>query len=329
MHINAAFQVAQFLWDYKIPVVTTMAVITGIFIAKKWNADPLAKVILKAHPEHPSELKVTTYNVLAPDYVFEKSDPAKPRSQYTQCEKAALEPTLRQKGLIKDLLNSNADILCLQEVEEEALFKPALASLSPLEYEGIFTQKVKPDDRPQPLDGCALFYKKKNVEEILRKNIIYKDGSGHIAQLVILNYQGQYLGVVNTHLKWKDDDAFAMQELAAILEAKEEYPQVASWIICGDFNVNPTSKALEQLTKSGFTTTTTKTSNPTCKAELEVNKVKTLVDIWPDYIFTIALTVAPENIQDIKLEKALPTVDIHSDHVELSARVKRNSPPPS
>jgi mRNA deadenylase 3'-5' endonuclease subunit Ccr4 len=313
---------AQFLWDYKVPIVTTMAVVTGIFIARKWSNDSKANVVLKAHPEHPNELKVTTYNVLAQDYVFDKGFdksivPPQPKPQYKDCDQNVLDPAYRHAGLIKELRSSDDDILCLQEVEADALFKTAEITLKSQGYVGIYTKKAK-----NVLDGCALFYKKNSVEELSRRDIVYKDGSGHIAQLVILNYQGQYLGVVNTHLKYdpEGNDAFAQQELEEVLAVKKEYPHVTAWMICGDFNVTETSKALQKLRDNGFTTKGTE--KPTCKALITTNGVASLQNIRPDYIFTTGLDVTPLDVHDIKSEAVLPAPNFHSDHIKFSVRAQ-------
>lgn len=111
-----------------------------------------------------SRLKVLTYNVLAESYATQD------RHMYTPCW--ALSWDYRSQRVLSQLQQSDADIMCLQEVEAQQfseLFKPKLAELG---YAGVH----KPKSRARTMedwgcvDGCAIFFKKERfqmVDEVL------------------------------------------------------------------------------------------------------------------------------------------------------------------
>src|SRR5262245_16900968 len=117
---------------------------------------------------------VATYNVLASSYIKPPWYPFTPPS--------VLAPEHRLPALVWHLVGLDADVFCLQEVEEVA-FGSFEAGLAPSGYTGHYTRKGggKPD-------GCATFYRTAAFEPLGADRVDYRDGaggrgdSGHIAQ---------------------------------------------------------------------------------------------------------------------------------------------------
>jgi mRNA deadenylase 3'-5' endonuclease subunit Ccr4 len=98
-------------------------------------------------------IRVMTYNVLADCYATTE--------QYMYCPSWALEWNFRKNAILNELLASDCDIICLQEVEAgqfDKFFRPQLANNG---YGGIFTIKsrARTYDDPSTVDGCATFFK--------------------------------------------------------------------------------------------------------------------------------------------------------------------------
>jgi len=117
------------------------------------------------------------------------------------------------------LQSLQADVLCLQEVEEP-IFQALAADLAPRGYQGFYAQKVG------KVEGCALFTR---LPALRHERLIFPDGSGHLAQLVYLENS---ILVANTHLRWQMPQQldFVLQHLGAPLESS---------VVTGDFNFTP------------------------------------------------------------------------------------------
>lgn len=122
---------------------------------------------LSLHQRNPvNPFRVICYNTLAPIYATTQIYP------YTPIW--ALTWDYRKNLLLREILNYNADIICLQEVQTEhfnAFFQPQLAAMG---YDGCF--KAKTRDAPiwsidtsttgsngtgsGSIDGCATFYRR-------------------------------------------------------------------------------------------------------------------------------------------------------------------------
>lgn len=102
-----------------------------------------------------AEFTVFCYNVLCDKYAT--------ASLYSYCPGWALNWEYRKNAIIKEIATYNADIIALQEVQDEqfqVLFEPELQRHG---YAGIFAPKSRSktmgsEDR-KAVDGCALFWK--------------------------------------------------------------------------------------------------------------------------------------------------------------------------
>ena len=136
---------------------------------------------------------MATYNVLATAYIgqgiFPRTEPIllDPRHCIPVCA-----------ARIEDL---DADVVRLQEVED-GMFAEIDCRLSPLGYDGALTKKggSKPD-------GCAVFVRSPQAELFKVMRVDYDDAlsgqsrSGHLAQLSVVKYAEQLLGIANTHFE--------------------------------------------------------------------------------------------------------------------------------
>ncbi|XP_031558451.1 protein angel homolog 2-like [Actinia tenebrosa] len=213
----------------------------------------------RRHRNRSIPFKIVTYNVLADSLL--KSHPA----LYEDCSAWCLEWEYRKKNLLKEILHYNADILCLQEVEDqhyENWFKPELLKAG---YQG--TYKKRTGDK---VDGCATFYKESKFRIVTHQFFDYKREDvpvmdrDNVAMLTLLypryrdggTCHSTALCVVNTHLLFnKNRGDIKLLQLACLFaeidKLKKEYllskavrkPHTSikkiPVVLSGDFNTTP------------------------------------------------------------------------------------------
>ncbi|KAI8910995.1 Endonuclease/exonuclease/phosphatase [Gorgonomyces haynaldii] len=188
-------------------------------------------------------LTVMSYNTLCEKY-------ATPQT-YAYTPSWALQWDYRKDLMIQEILNYNADVVCLQEVENgqyEDFFLPQLSQLSG--YDGVFYPKSRArtmgEYERRQVDGCATFYKRskfkvidssllefqqvvmqrqdiKKTEDMFNR-LMVKD---NIAVTVLLEQldSGARLVVGNVHLHWDPEFSdvkvmqtyLLMQEIESLL----------------------------------------------------------------------------------------------------------------
>lgn len=176
------------------------------------------------------------------------------QGNFTECPTEALEWSYRSQLILKEICRSEADIICLEEVDHFLdFFEPQLASLG---FEGFFTPKndspclqYQPNNGP---DGCAVFFRSSKFSFIRKKEFRLKNEhqgvSNQVALLVQLEMKDPSVAkdllhkfcVGVTHLKAKREypilraaqGEHLLTEMASF--AKDEHV-----IICGDFNATP------------------------------------------------------------------------------------------
>ena len=114
---------------------------------------------------------------------------------FIECPASALKWEYRGPLLLQEILRSNADILCLEEVDHyQDFFEPQLAKHG---YEGTFFPK---HDSPclyfpnnNGSDGCALLFRSVKFELVKKKGLTLRNTSGgdsnHVAVLVELRFK--------------------------------------------------------------------------------------------------------------------------------------------
>ena len=103
-------------------------------------------------PKDPRDVRVLTYNILADQNAFSRTD--RNRSFYPYVAEEILHRERRLPLILHEILAYQADVVCLQEVDEFAytsLLQPALESRN---YQGFYSGKDSDGTR----EGCALFF---------------------------------------------------------------------------------------------------------------------------------------------------------------------------
>lgn len=96
-----------------------------------------------------------SYNILCEKY-------ATP-SQYGYTPSAALAWEHRRETILAEIRERSADIVCLQEIDQESFNHFFRGSLAHNDYKGVFWPKSRArtmqEKEAKQVDGCAIFYK--------------------------------------------------------------------------------------------------------------------------------------------------------------------------
>ncbi|KAM6964897.1 protein angel homolog 2 [Aplochiton taeniatus] len=228
-----------------------------------WDSSPCSTAL--APPggvsDHRFDFSVLSYNILSQDLLQDN------HYLYHHCDPRALSWDHRLYGLLREISHHDADVLCLQEVQEDHYYgqiKPALESLGyHCEY------KRRTGNKP---DGCAVVFKKQRFSlvsshpiEYLRHHVPFLDRD-NVALVLLLRPNhatsqsdpSTYLCVANTHLLYNPRRGdIKLAQLAMLLaEVKRlscrsdgsAYPVV----MCGDFNSTPWSPLYSFLTQGSL-----------------------------------------------------------------------------
>ncbi|CAB9511147.1 transcription complex subunit 6-like [Seminavis robusta] len=122
--------------------------------------DPDRRQRLQDSPAGP--IRVVTYNILADQNAYERNTHAKQVPCRPYVSLATLDKARRMPLILHELLSYQADILCLQEVDEniwKRLFRPTLEQMG---YQGFFSNKVAKGMS----EGCAMLWSLHRFEKI-------------------------------------------------------------------------------------------------------------------------------------------------------------------
>lgn len=252
-----------------------------------------------------------TYNILASVYIQAGRYPNTPAN--------LLEDAHRIPALVEHIVGLDADILCLQEVEEKT-FAAIEKVLAPVGYAGRYVKKgmAKPD-------GCATFLRESEFVLVKTVNVFYADAtearenSGHVAQITFLRRDSFDLAVANTHLKWDPpgtprNDQYAFKQITELLSRLAAGShEGAGCIICGDFNVTVDSDVTATLNTAGLAFTHQEaTGKGTCNPNGRAKMI--------DYIyFNNTLRARPKPLPVVRNETPMPGPGQPSDHVAVIA----------
>ncbi|KAI5124636.1 hypothetical protein M0805_004245 [Coniferiporia weirii] len=177
----------------------------------------------------------------------------------------------REGMLIEEITKSNADIICLQEVDRLEKFGPALQSA---DYAFTYSSG------PRKKHGCIIAYREDVYEKVAEQTIFYDDvevrsdgpserarrGSsfrtrniGLIVSLKRRGSEGEHVVVATTHLFWHPKYTYERARQALILTRSthdfKEKNNLRSSItfIAGDFNFNPSDAAYSLLVGDDLT----------------------------------------------------------------------------
>jgi len=130
---------------------------------------------------HGHAFSVMTYNILADLYTN--------NTIFPYCPLYALNWNYRKHNLLREILTYRADIICLQEVQNnhfEEFFHPHLSKEG---YEGIFKRKTRGEDfrrndaenqQQKKMDGCAIFYRKDRFALMEQYHVEFNEAAKHM-----------------------------------------------------------------------------------------------------------------------------------------------------
>ena len=259
-----------------------------------------------------SSLSVASYNVLASAYI----QPA----LYRRTPSIVLNPSWRIPALLEHITRLQADIICLQEVEDQ-LFAALRSRMGASGYGAQYCRK----NNGQP-DGCAVFFRQDVFDLIDVRVIAYKDGrdetadSGNIALVILFETVFGRLGIVNTHLSWDPPDTAPelqrgfRQVRHLLIEQSSIADAAKGWIIAGDFNAVPGSQSISLMQNAGFRYAHCGIAGVnTCN----VNGTAKMID----YLFCSSLLrTEPLPVSPVEDRTVLPSAEQPSDHVSIAAR---------
>jgi len=241
-----------------------------------------------------------------------------------------LDFRLRRWRLLREIAESNADVICLEEVDHfDDFFQPALAALG---YEGVFQAKTKSPSLQFGYysDGVALFWRKDKLRlgdlhsGALIGTVPYS--TPYIAARLVAE-EGSFV-VAATHLKAKakeEYEAFRCDQIKGVVGAMMAVGQGDPWILAGDLNTEmqdhkkytaqcipfvaslPNAKSAYDLDNSR--PTTLKARGGTTKSQM------------PDYIWydsNLALCGTWE-VPEVTEPSLLPGLRYPSDHLAIAA----------
>ncbi|XP_078130852.1 protein angel homolog 2 isoform X1 [Sander vitreus] len=227
-------------------------------LQRHWEASPVCSADTQPPGDSTAfDFSVMSYNILSQELLQDNA------YLYRHCHPGVLPWDHRLPNLLAEIQQYNADILCLQEVQEdhyENQIKPALQALGyHCEY------KKRTGGKP---DGCAVVFKtsrlsllSSNPVEFLRPGdtLLDRDNVGLIVLLQPVDAMSQsdpsaFICVANTHLLYNprrgDIKLAQLAILLAEINRLSRLPDGAPSpvVLCGDFNSTPRSPLYSFLT---------------------------------------------------------------------------------
>ena len=114
----------------------------------------------------PPALRVMSYNLLADQYAA--TDSAK-NVPFASCPSECLEPSYRRPLILGEILQYNADVACLQEVDDKMFTLCLEPALNEAGFEGVYTNKAG-----QVREGSAAFWRQDRYMLAARRDITLK-----------------------------------------------------------------------------------------------------------------------------------------------------------
>lgn len=203
------------------------------------------------------DFSVMSYNILSQDLLQDNA------YLYHHCNPGVLPWNHRLPNLLSEIQQYDADILCLQEVQEdhyENQIKPALQALG---YQCEY--KKRTGSKP---DGCAVVFKSSHLSllssnpvEFFRRGdaLLDRDNVGLVVLLQPNDAVGQsdpsaFICVANTHLLYNPRRGdIKLAQLAILLAEISRLSRLPNGstnpvVLCGDFNSTPWSPLYSFLT---------------------------------------------------------------------------------
>uniref|UniRef100_A0A1D1ZHT1 poly(A)-specific ribonuclease n=1 Tax=Anthurium amnicola TaxID=1678845 RepID=A0A1D1ZHT1_9ARAE len=201
--------------DTRIPVGTTSTIFTSRVIPAPSPTPrrliPVSGVDLLGHFDSEGRstasgtFTVLSYNILGDAYATNEP--------YSYCPSWALSWHYRRQNLLREIVGYHADILCLQEVQNnhfEEFFAPELDKHG---YQALYKKKTSEvyNGNPNTIDGCAIFFRRDRFSHVKKYEVEFNKAAQSLTDAVIPT------GQKKTALSRLIKDNVA---LIAVLEAK-------------------------------------------------------------------------------------------------------------
>ncbi|XP_063299913.1 protein angel homolog 2 isoform X2 [Pelobates fuscus] len=192
------------------------------------------------------DFTVLSYNILSQDLLEDNSH------LYSHCRRPVLFWSYRLPNILKELREMDADILCLQEVQENHYRTQIKPSLEALGYHCEY--KTRTGSKP---DGCAICFKSSKFLLTMTKpveyyrehiNLLDRDNIGLILLLQPrVDQEAPSICIANTHLLYNPRRGdIKLTQLAILLAEISGVAHLTGSsscpiVLCGDFNSVPGS----------------------------------------------------------------------------------------
>ncbi|XP_042440907.1 carbon catabolite repressor protein 4 homolog 1-like [Zingiber officinale] len=214
---------------------------------------------------------VLSYNILSD--VYATSEP------YSYCPTWALSWPYRRQNLLREIVGYHADIICLQEVQNdhfEEFFAPELDKYG---YQSLYKKKTSEvySGNPNTVDGCATFFRRDRFSHVKKYEVDFNKAAQSLAEIAIQSSQKkvalsrlikdnialivvleakfsnygtvnpgkrQLICVANTHLNaLQEHKDVKLWQVHTLLKGLEKIAVSADipMLVCGDFNSVPGS----------------------------------------------------------------------------------------
>mmetsp|Transcript_120360 Transcript_120360/g.245993 ORF Transcript_120360/g.245993 Transcript_120360/m.245993 type:complete len:652 (+) Transcript_120360:489-2444(+) len=112
--------------------------------------------------------RIVTYNVLAEIYATQQ--------QYPYCDIWALSWEYRFHNIMREIVDADPDVVCLQEVQADHYENHLYQSMSDQGFEGVYKQKTRQSmGLVGKVDGCALFWRRKKFHLVESYSIEFNE----------------------------------------------------------------------------------------------------------------------------------------------------------
>lgn len=243
---------------------------------RKWEYTPLGKELQEQktkQPPHSLKFTVLSYNVLAQHLLEEHI------YLYRNVETEALNWDKRAERILREVTNTYADILCLQEVQTDHYDTFYVPKLTAMGFKGVYKKRTG-----NKRDGCAIFFRHSKFElkksipvEYCKPNVelLDRDNIGLIALLTprvlqpkqVFDEDLPFIVVATTHLLYNprrhDIKLAQLQLLFAELDriafdSRKANSKKTDWvsyhptILTGDFNLTPDTSIYQFITQGSL-----------------------------------------------------------------------------
>ncbi|CAH2063664.1 unnamed protein product [Thlaspi arvense] len=214
---------------------------------------------------------VLSYNILADTYASSEL--------YSYCPTWALSWTYRRQNLLREIVKYHADIVCLQEVQNDHFDEFFAPELDKHGYQALFKRKTNEVfvGNTNSIDGCATFFRRDRFSHVKKYEVEFNKAAqslteafiplsqkkvalnrlvkDNVALIVVLEAKfgnqaaeipgkRQLLCVANTHVNVSHElKDVKLWQVHTLLKGLEKIAASADipMLVCGDFNTIPAS----------------------------------------------------------------------------------------